>query len=65
MKSFVLLDHEQQLIVLLVSSMMALRLVEESSLSYREDIATTIENIYTIDFSRNLELFETLVKLSR
>ena len=65
MKSLVLLDHEQQFIVFLVSSMMALRSVEESSLSYREGIATTIENIYTIDFSRNLELFETLVKLSR
>ena len=60
-KSLVLLDHEQPFIVFLVSSMMALRSVEESSLSYREGIATTIENIYTIDFSRSLELFETLV----
>ena len=49
--------------VLLVSTMLALRWIEENVTKYRESKISTAESINAIDYSRRLELFETACKV--
>ena len=46
-----------------VSSMLALRWIEENKTKYRESREPTAESIHAIDYCRRLELFETARKL--
>ena len=61
--SIVLPDHQQKVTILVVSTMMALRWIKENVTKYRESKTPTAESIYAIDYSRRLELFETLCKV--
>ena len=56
-------DHQQMVTLLVVSSMLALRWIEENVTKYRESNAPTAESIHAIDNSRKLELFETACKV--
>ena len=56
-------DHRQKVTLLVVSSMVALRWIEENVTKYRESEAPTAESIHAIDYSRRLDLFETACKL--
>ena len=56
-------DHRQKVTILVVSSMLALRWIEENVTKYRESKTPTAESIYAIDYSRRLELFETACKV--
>ena len=62
-RSFGLPDHRPKVIILVVSTMLALRWIEENVTKYRESKTPTAESIYAIDYSRRLELFETACKV--
>ena len=62
-RSIGLHDHRQKVTLLVVSSMLALRWMEENVTKYRESKAPTAESIHAIDYSRRLELFETACKV--
>ena len=62
-RSIELPDHWQKVTLLVVSSMLALRWMEENVTKYRESKAPTAESIHPIDYSRRLELFETACKV--
>ena len=55
--------HRQKVTLLVVSSMLALRCMEENVTKYRQSKAPTAESIHAIDYSRRLELFETVCKV--
>ena len=57
------LKKTQKVTLLVVSTMLALRWIEENITKYREATTPTAESIYAIDYSRRLELFETACKL--
>ena len=59
-RSIGLPDHQQKVTILVVSTMLALRWIEENVTKYRESKTPTAESIYAIDYSRRLELFETV-----
>ena len=56
-------DHQQKVTLFVVSSMLALRWIEENVTKYRESRAPTAESIHAIDYNRRLELFETACKI--
>ena len=58
-RSIGLPDHRQKVTLLVVSTMLALRWIEENVTKYRESKTPTAESIYAIDYSRRLKLFET------
>ena len=62
-RSIGLPDHRQKVTLLVVSTMLALRWIEENITKYREAKTPTAESIYAIDYSRRLELFETSCKV--
>ena len=62
-RSIGLPDHQQKLTILVVSTMLALRWIEENVTKYRESKTTTAESIHAIDYKRRLELFETVCKV--
>ena len=62
-RSIGLPDHRQKVTLLVVSTMLALRWIEENITKYREATTPTAESIYAIDYSRRLELFETACKV--
>ena len=62
-RSIGLPDHQQKLTILVVSTMLALRWIEENVTKYRESMTPKVESIYAIDYSRRIELFETVCKL--
>ena len=47
----------------MVSSMLALRWIDENITNYLESKAPTVEAIPAIDYNRRLELFETACKV--
>ena len=61
-RSIGLPHHRQKLTLLVVSSRLALRWIEENVTKYRESEAPTAESILAIDYSSRLELFETACK---
>ena len=62
-RSIGLSDHQLKVTILVVSTMLALRWIEENVTKYRESKTPTAESIYAIDYSRRLELFETSCKV--
>ena len=62
-RSLGLPDHQQKVTILVVSTMLALRWMEENIAKYRESKTPTAELIHAIDYSRRLELFETACKV--
>ena len=62
-RSIGLPDHRQKVTLLVVSTMLALRWIEENVTKYREATTPTAESIYAIDYSRRIELFETACKV--
>ena len=62
-RSLGLPDHQQKVTILVVSTMLALRWIEENVAKYRKLKTPTAESIYAIDYSRRLELFETACKV--
>ena len=62
-RSLALPEHQQKLTILVVSTMLALRWMEENIANYRESKTPTAESIHAIDYSRRLELFETACKV--
>ena len=56
-------DHQQKVTILVVTTMLALRWIEENDTNYRESKTPTAESIYAIDYSRRIELFETACKV--
>ena len=62
-RSIGLPDHPQKMTILVVSTMLALRWIEENVMKYRESKTPTAESIYAVDYSRRLELFETVCKV--
>ena len=62
-RSIGLPDHRQKVTLLVVSTMLALRWIEENITKYQEAKTPTAESIYAIDYSRRLELFETACKV--
>ena len=62
-RSLGLSDHQQKVTILVVSTMLALRWIEEIVAKYRESKTPTAESIYAIDYSRRLELFEIACKV--
>ena len=62
-RSIVLPDHQQKVTILVVSTMLALRWIEENVMKYRESKTPTAESIHAIDYNRRLELFETVCKV--
>ena len=62
-RSIGLPDHRQKVTLLVVSTMLALRWIEENITKYREAGTPTAESVYAIDYSRRLELFETACKV--
>ena len=62
-RSIGLPDHQQKVTILVVSTMLALRWIEENVTKYRKSKTPTAESIYAIDYSRRLELFETACKV--
>ena len=62
-RSIGLPDHRQKVTLLVVSTMLALRCIEENVTKYRESKTPTAESIYAIDYSRRLQLFETACKV--
>ena len=61
-RSIGLPDHQQKVTILVVSTMLALRWIEENVTKYRESKTPREKSIYAIDYSRRLELFETVCK---
>ena len=62
-RSIGLPNYRQKVTLLVVSSMPALRWMEENVMKYRESKAPTAESIYAIEYSRWLELIETECKV--
>ena len=62
-RSIGLPDHRQKVTLLVVSTMLALRWIEENVTKYRESKTPTAESIHAIDYNRRLELFETAYKV--
>ena len=62
-RSIGLPDHQQKVTILVVSTMLAIRWIEENVTKYRESKAPTAESIHAIDYNRRLELFETVCKV--
>ena len=62
-RSIGLPDHQQKVTRFVVSSMLALRWIEENVTKYRESTAPTAESIHVIDYSWRLELFETACRV--
>ena len=62
-RSIGLPDHRQKVTLLVVSSMLALRWIEENVTKYRESKTPTAESIHAIDYSRRLELFQSAYKV--
>ena len=62
-RSLGLPEHQQKVTILVVSTMLALRRMEENIAKYRESKTPTAESIHAIDYSRRLELFETACKV--
>ena len=62
-RSLGLPEHQQKVTILVVSTMLALRWMEENTAKYRESKTQTAESIHAIDYSRRLELFETACKV--
>ena len=62
-RSIGLPDHQQKVTILVVSTMLALRWIEENGTKYSESKTPTVESIYAIDYNRRLELFETVCKV--
>ena len=62
-RSLGLPEHQQKVTILVVSTMLALRWMEENIAKYRESKTPTAESIHAIDYSRSLELFETACKV--
>ena len=62
-RSIGLPDHRQKVTLLVVSSILGLRWIEENVTKYRESRAPTAESIHAIDYSRRLELCETACKV--
>ena len=62
-RSIGLPDHQQKKTILVLSTMLALRWIEENVTKYRESKTPTAESIYAIDYSRRIELFETACKV--
>ena len=62
-RSLGLPEHQQKVTILVVSTMLALRWMEENIAKYRESKTPTAESIHAIDFSRRFELFETACKV--
>ena len=63
-RSIGLPDHRQKVNILVMSTMLALRWIEENVTKYRESKTPTAGSIYAIDFFiRRLELFETACKV--
>ena len=62
-KSLGLPEHRQKVTILVVSTMLALRWMEENIAKYRESRTPTAESIHAIDYSKRLELFETACKV--
>ena len=62
-KSLGLPEHRQKVTILVVSTMLALRWMEENIGKYRESRTPTAESIHAIDYSRRLELLETACKV--
>ena len=62
-RSIGLPDYQQKVTNLVVSTMLALRWIEENVTKYRESKTPTAESIHAIDYSRRLELFETVCKV--
>ena len=62
-RSIGLPDHQQKVTILVVSTMLALRWIEENVTKYRESKTPTAESVHAIDYSRRLELFETVCKV--
>ena len=62
-RSIELPDNRQMVTLLVLSTMLALRWIEENVTKYRESKTTTAESIHAIDYSRRLEMFETACKL--
>ena len=58
-----LTNHQQKATFFVVSSMLALRWIEERVTKNRESSAPTVESLNVIDYSRKLELFETTCKV--
>ena len=58
-----LADHLQKVTLLVVSSMLPLRWIEENIAKYRKSKAPTEVTIHAIDYSRRLELIETACKV--
>ena len=56
-------DHQQKVTILVVSTMLALRWIDENVTKYRESKTATAESIHAIDYNRRLELFETVCKV--
>ena len=62
-RSIGLPDHQQKVTVLVVSTMLALRWIEENVTKYRVSKTPTAESKYAKDYSRRLELLETVCKV--
>ena len=62
-RSIGLPDHQQKVTFFVVSSMLALQLIEENIAKRRESKAPTVETIHAIDYSRRIELFDTAYKV--
>ena len=62
-RSIGLPDHQQKVTILVVSTILALRWIEENVTKYRESKTPTAESIYATDYSRRLELFEIVCKV--
>ena len=58
-RALALPDHQQKVTIFVVSSMLALRWIEENVKKYRESKAPTVEAIHAINYCRRLELFVT------
>ena len=62
-RSIGLPNHQQKATLFVVSSMLALRWIQENVTKNRESRAPTVESIHAIDYSRRLELFEAACKV--
>ena len=62
-RAIALPDHQKKVTIFVVSSMLALRWIEENVMNYRVSNAPTVEAIHAIDYCRRLELFETACKV--
>ena len=56
-------SHQQKVTLFVVSTMLALRWIEENMTKYQESRAPTVELTHSIDYRRMLELFESACKV--